>query len=76
MNKNGVLHTEPGSKANILNDQFASVFTKEKEGNISKKGTVIFQYQRYQSMKTGFANYYKTSIPIRQLGQIKSQGSF
>lgn len=38
MRKEGILHSDTGSKANILNDQFTSVFTTENEDHIPTKG--------------------------------------
>ena len=37
LEKDGVIHTEPVNKANILNTQFASVFTTEDEDNVPDK---------------------------------------
>jgi hypothetical protein len=41
-NKQGFLKSDSQSKANILNDQFTSVFTKEDDGPIPNKGPSNF----------------------------------
>ena len=38
LRKEGILHSDPVNKANILNDQFVSVFTQEDMHNIPDKG--------------------------------------
>ena len=53
-NSDGVIHSEADVKANILNKQFVSVFTKEDTANISDKGP-----SPYSSM---------TNITIRSKG--------
>jgi hypothetical protein len=42
-NKQGFLKSDSQSKANILNNQFMSVFTKEDDGHIPNKGPITCQ---------------------------------
>ena len=41
-NHDGIIHSDPTTKANILNHQFESVFTKEDLSNIPSKGRSPF----------------------------------
>ena len=50
-NVDGVIHSEANVKANILNRQFVSVFTKEDKANIPDKGPSPYASSPYASME-------------------------
>ena len=46
LRREGILHSDTATKANILNDQVTSVFSSEQGGDIPTKGTsLIHLYQ-------------------------------
>lgn len=67
--KDGFLHSDNQSKANILNDQFKSVFTKEDHTNLPDKGRSPFNtMEQINISERGVLKLLKTQKPHKATG--------
>jgi hypothetical protein len=76
LKRNGVLFSDSNTKANILNDQFTSVFFKETTDDIPFKGDSPYpQYLISTSQLQDYPSYLTTSTQTKQQDLIPSLGN-